>query len=51
MRRRGTAADIGDVCALLCNDEARFVTGHGISVDCGNSLMNPDFPLSLQVPG
>lgn len=51
MRRRGTAGDIADVCALLCSDEARFVTGHGISVDGGSSLMNPDFPLPLQVPG
>jgi len=51
MRRRGTAGDIADVCALLCSDEARFVTGHAISVDGGSSLMNSDFPLSLQVPG
>ena len=50
MRRRGTAVDIADVCALLCSDEARFVTGHGISVDGGSSLMNSDFPLALQVP-
>ena len=50
MRRRGTAGDIADV-ALLCSDEARFVTGHGLSVDGGSSLMNPDFPLALQVPG
>jgi NAD(P)-dependent dehydrogenase (short-subunit alcohol dehydrogenase family) len=39
MRRRGTAVDIADVCALLCSDEARFVTGQGISVDGGSSLM------------
>ena len=45
-----TAGDIADACALLCSDEARFVTGHGISVDGGSSLMNPDFPLALQVP-
>lgn len=50
MRRRGTAGDIADVCALLCSDEARFVTGHGISVDGGSSLMNSDFPLALQIP-
>jgi NAD(P)-dependent dehydrogenase (short-subunit alcohol dehydrogenase family) len=50
MRRRATAADVADACALLCSDEARFVTGHGISVDGGSSLMNPDFPLALQVP-
>ena len=50
MRRQGTARDIADVCALLCSDEARFVTGHGISVDGGSSLMNPDFPLPFQIP-
>ena len=50
MRRQATAGDIADVFALLCSDEARFVTGHGISVDGGSSLMNPDFPLALQVP-
>lgn len=50
MRRRGTPRDIADVCALLCSDEARFVTGQGITVDGGSSLMNPDFPLALQVP-
>jgi enoyl-[acyl-carrier protein] reductase III len=50
MRRRGTAADIADVCALLCSDEARFMTGHALAVDGGSSLMNPDFPLALQIP-
>jgi NAD(P)-dependent dehydrogenase (short-subunit alcohol dehydrogenase family) len=50
MRRQGTARDIADVCALLCSDEAGFVTGHALSVDGGSSLMNTDFPLALQVP-
>lgn len=50
MRRRGTPADIAGVCALLCSDEARFLTGQSITVDGGSSLMNPDFPLALQVP-
>src|SRR6266550_321632 len=50
MRRRCTPADVADVCALLCSDEARFVTGQAVSVDGGSSLMNPDLPLSLQVP-
>lgn len=50
MRRRGTPEDIADVCALLCSDEARFVTGQAITVDGGCSLMNSDFPLALQVP-
>jgi NAD(P)-dependent dehydrogenase (short-subunit alcohol dehydrogenase family) len=50
MRRRCTPGDIADVCALLCSDEARFVTGQGITVDGGSSLMNPDLPLAIQVP-
>ena len=50
MRRRGTAADIAGVCALLCSDEARFMTGHALSIDGGSRLMNPDFPLPLQIP-
>ena len=49
-RRQGTAGDIADVCALLCSDEARFLTGHALSVDGGSSLMNSDVPLALQVP-
>jgi NAD(P)-dependent dehydrogenase (short-subunit alcohol dehydrogenase family) len=50
MRRQGKPADIADVCALLCSDEARFLTGHALSVDGGSSLMNSDFPLALQIP-
>jgi len=50
MRRRGTSEDIADVCTLLCSDEARFLTGHALLVDGGSCLMNPDFPLALQVP-
>lgn len=50
MRRMGTPEDIANVCALLCSEEAGFVTGQTISVDGGSSLMNPDFPLPLQVP-
>ena len=47
MRRRATP---GDVCALLCSDEARFVTGQAIAVDGGSFLMNSHFPLALQLP-
>ncbi len=50
MRRLGTPRDIANVCALLCSEEAAFVTGQTIAVDGGSSLMNPDFPLPLQVP-
>ena len=51
MRRQGKPSDVADVCALLCSDEARFVTGQAIAVDGGSSLMNSDFPLAFQVPG
>jgi len=50
MRRQGKPADIADVCALLCSEEARFLTGHSLSVDGGSSLMNSDFPLAIQLP-
>lgn len=50
MRRRVTPADIANVCALICTEEASFLTGQTIVVDGGSSLMNPDFPLALQVP-
>jgi enoyl-[acyl-carrier protein] reductase III len=49
MRRQGKPADIADLCALLCSDEARFLTGHALAVDGGSSLMNTDFPLPLQL--
>jgi enoyl-[acyl-carrier-protein] reductase (NADH) len=42
--------DMANVCALLCSDEASFVTGQTIAVDGGSSLMNPDFLLALQIP-
>ena len=50
MRRPVTPSDVANVCALLCSEEASFVTGQAIAVDGGSSLMNPDFPLALQVP-
>jgi NAD(P)-dependent dehydrogenase (short-subunit alcohol dehydrogenase family) len=50
MRRQSKPADIADACALICSHEARFMTGQAIAVDGGASLMNPHFPLSLQLP-
>jgi len=50
MRRPALPEDIANVCALLCSEEASFVTGQAFAVDGGSSLMNPDFPLALQVP-
>ena len=51
MKQYPAAMDVANVCALLCSEEASFVTGQTIAVDGGSSLMNPDFPLALQVPG
>jgi NAD(P)-dependent dehydrogenase (short-subunit alcohol dehydrogenase family) len=48
MRRLTTPADVGAVAALLCTEEASFVTGQLIYVDGGASVMSADFPLDLQ---
>lgn len=50
MWRQAAPEDIANACALLCSEEASFVTGQIIAVDGGSSLMNPDFPLPLQMP-
>lgn len=44
MGRLGTPADIGKVAALLCSEDAGWITGQIIDVDSGASLMNPDVP-------
>lgn len=48
MRRLTTPADVGDVVALLCSQEAGFVTGQTLHVDGGASVALSDFPLELQ---
>jgi len=48
MRRLTTPADIGNVVALLCSEEAGFVTGQILHVDGGCSLAATDLPLELQ---
>ena len=47
MRRTPSPSDVANVCALVCAEEAGFVTGQVIAVDGGSSLMNPDVPLAL----
>ena len=49
--RMGTPADIGNAVALLCADEASFITGQTIYADGGASLMNSDMPLNIQGVG
>jgi NAD(P)-dependent dehydrogenase (short-subunit alcohol dehydrogenase family) len=50
MRRLGTPADIGNVVALMCAEEAGWITGQVIVADGGASLMDPVLPLELQQP-
>lgn len=49
MRRLGTPADIGNVAALLCADEAAWITGQVIYADGGASLMSPEVPPEIQL--
>jgi enoyl-[acyl-carrier protein] reductase III len=49
MRRLGTPQDVGDVVALFCSEQARWITGQVIYADGGASLMNPEVPPELQL--
>jgi len=49
MGRLSTPADIGNAVALLCSEEANWITGQVIAADGGQSLMNSDFPLAIQL--
>jgi enoyl-[acyl-carrier protein] reductase III len=51
MRRLGLPSDIGNAVALLCSEEAAFITGQLLHVDGGGSAMLPDFPLAIQGAG
>src|SRR5437870_7195699 len=48
MRRLGTPADIGNVVALICSEQAAWITGQVIYADGGASLMNPEVPPEIQ---
>jgi enoyl-[acyl-carrier protein] reductase III len=48
MGRLTTPADMGNAVALLCSDEAGWITGQVIGVDGGASLMDTVFPLEIQ---
>jgi NAD(P)-dependent dehydrogenase (short-subunit alcohol dehydrogenase family) len=48
MGRLGTPADIGNVVALLCSEEASWITGQTIYADGGSSIGNPEVPPALQ---
>jgi len=49
MGRLGTPEDIGNVAALLCSDQANWITGQVICADGGASLMNPEVPTEIQI--
>jgi enoyl-[acyl-carrier protein] reductase III len=48
MGRLGSPADIGNVVALLCSEQAGWLTGQTIHADGGASLMDTIFPLAIQ---
>ena len=49
MRRLGTPRDIANVTALLCSDDANWITGQILYADGGASLMNPEVPPEIQL--
>jgi NAD(P)-dependent dehydrogenase (short-subunit alcohol dehydrogenase family) len=48
MGRLGTPADVGNAAALLCADEAGWITGQVIYADGGASLLNSEVPPEIQ---
>jgi NAD(P)-dependent dehydrogenase (short-subunit alcohol dehydrogenase family) len=48
MGRLGTPADIGNVVALLCSEEAAWITGQTVYADGGASLVSGGLPPALQ---
>jgi enoyl-[acyl-carrier protein] reductase III len=49
MRRISTPADVGNVVAMFCSEQAAFITGQVIYADGGASLMNPEVPPEIQL--
>jgi enoyl-[acyl-carrier protein] reductase III len=48
MGRLGTPADIGNAVALICSEDAGWITGQLIDVDGGASLVDAHLPLEFQ---
>jgi enoyl-[acyl-carrier protein] reductase III len=49
MGRLGTPADVGNAVALLCSEEAGWITGQVLFADGGASLMDPGNPPEMQL--
>jgi NAD(P)-dependent dehydrogenase (short-subunit alcohol dehydrogenase family) len=48
MGRLGTPSDVGNAVALICSEEAGWITGQLIDVDGGASLVDAHLPLEFQ---
>lgn len=48
MGRLGTPSDVGNAVALICSEEANWITGQLIDVDGGASLVDAHLPLEFQ---
>jgi NAD(P)-dependent dehydrogenase (short-subunit alcohol dehydrogenase family) len=48
MGRLGRPADVGNAVALICSEEASWITGQLIDVDGGASLVDAHLPLEFQ---
>jgi enoyl-[acyl-carrier protein] reductase III len=48
MGRLGTPADIGNAVALICSEEAGWITGQVIEADGGASLVDAHLPIEFQ---
>jgi NAD(P)-dependent dehydrogenase (short-subunit alcohol dehydrogenase family) len=49
MGRLGAPADVGNAAALLCSEEAGWITGQLVFADGGASLMSPEVPPEIQL--
>src|SRR5204862_6235082 len=48
MGRLGTPADLGNAVAMICSEEAAWITGQLIDIDGGASLVDAHLPLEFQ---
>ena len=48
MGRLGTPSDVGNAVAMICSEEADWITGQLIDVDVGAALVDGHLPLEFQ---